>query len=213
MQEEEIVSRPGAFRPTRPGTPPIRMDKEVYRIFSLIFHRPDPAFARYLRSGFLTDIQFLGNDVVAGFADFINEHTKLDDEEFFELVSVEYTRLFVNAVPNVPCPPYESVYREGMLMGLCTQAVLNGYQEVGLKILDDFHELPDHLAVELEFLYYVSAKGDQAAHDSFLREHLSTWMPAFGQAVQEKGRLTFYKLAAAVLVQTVSGAARNLPKT
>ncbi len=179
------------------------MNTEFYRTFSLIFHRPDRDFTQYLRSGFLTDIQCLGDEAIAGFSRFLDEHQGQDDDEFFNTLAVEYTRLFINGMPRATCLPYESVYREGTVMGASTLAVKARYSQAGLQVLDGFGDLPDHVAVELEFLYYLLDKGDGEAHDSFLRDHLSQWVPAFSEAIDQNGQLFFYRHAARVLAQTV----------
>lgn len=184
--------------------------KEFYRLFSLLFHRPDREIVRYLRSGFVEDIQFLGVEAVAGFSRFVDAHREKDDEAFYYLLAVEYTRLFVNAVPRVPCPPYESVYREGATMGESTIAVLSRYQEGGLEVQRNFHDLPDHVAVELEFLHYLLTKGDTQAHDRFVREHSSRWVSAFSSAVADNDRIGFYRHAAAILDRMIMELAADL---
>lgn len=178
--------------------------KEFYRVFSLLFHRPDREFAKYLWSGFIEDIGFLGDDVVAGFARFLDTQSEKGDDSFYYALAVEYTRLFVNAVPRVPCPPYESVYRENTTMGESTLAVLARYREAGLEVLGSFQDLPDHVAVELEFLHFLLAKGDIEAHNAFLREHLSTWVSAFSRAIVDNSRIDFYRHAAVTLERTIT---------
>lgn len=186
------------------------MNKEFYRVFSLIFYRPDRDFLRYLKSNFLADVcQYLGDDATAGFSRFLDEHQGEDENEFFNTLAVEYTRLFVNGLPKVPCPPYESVYREGTVMGESTLAVKARYSEAGLQVVDNFADLPDHVAVELEFLCYLQSKGDKEKHDSFVRDHLSQWVPAFSEAINRDGELLFYKHAARVLAQTITGMAQR----
>lgn len=179
------------------------MTKELYKILSLIFHRPDREFARYLRNGFLNDMAFLNSDEVKGFSGFLKEHNEKDDEQFYNLLAVEYTRLFITGIPELPCPPYESLYREKEVMGNSTLEVLESYSGAGLKVLENFHDLPDHVAVELEFLYYLMDKGNTEAHDSFIKKHVSKWVPEFCEQVEKNDRIGFYKHAAEILKQFV----------
>ena len=89
--------------------------------------------------------------------------------------------------------PYGSVWlrrRQQALMQDSTMAVLELYDEGGFEIDEDFRELPDHVAAELEFLYLLifreneaQRKGDldalAAASDlrrRFLAEHLGAWI-------------------------------------
>ena len=56
----------------------------------------------------------------------------------------EYVRLFVKAMPEVPCAPYGSVYLEGTVMGESTVKVAHIYRQYGMEP----EELADHIAVE-----------------------------------------------------------------
>ncbi len=73
-----------------------------------------------------------------------------------EELQVEYTRLFIGPF-GVAVPPYGSYYLEktGEVMGETTREVMQLYRKAGLAIDKEFTELPDHIAVELEFAYYL----------------------------------------------------------
>lgn len=180
------------------------MNKEFYKIFSFIFHRPDREFARYLRDGFIKDIEFLICDAVTGFSRFLEETKEKSDEEFYSLLAVEYTRLFINATPKVPCPPYESMYRENVIMGGSTLDVIDSFSRAGLKVAGNFSDLPDHVAVELEFLYYLMDCGYTQEYASFMKEHFSTWVPKFCEEVEKNDRIGFYRHAARILRESIT---------
>ena len=175
------------------------MEKEFYKILSLIFHKPDREFTSYLRDGFIEDVKFLDKADISVFSTFLKENREKDDEKFHEMIAVEYTRLFTSAIPQVPCPPYESMYREDIIMGHSTLSVLDFYNKAGLNIIEEFHDLPDHVAVELEFLYYLTENGFSAQHDSFMKEHFSKWVPGFCEDVKKNDRIGFYGNAAGIL--------------
>jgi len=175
------------------------MTKEFYHVFSLIFHRPEREFASYLRDGFIDDVKFLDKAAISAFSTFLKENREKDDEKFYEMLAVEYTRLFATAIPQVPCPPYESMYREDVIMGDSTLSVLGSYNKAGLNVIEKFHDLPDHVAVEIEFLYYLKENGLIAEHDSFMKEHLSKWVPEFCEDVKKNDRIGFYGPAANIL--------------
>jgi TorA maturation chaperone TorD/ferredoxin len=89
---------------------------------------------------------------------------------------------------RLPLAVYESMYRNGRLLGPATFAVKAEYQKAGLDV--DGPELPDHIAVELEFLSYLanqeSKKGEAAKRWSktrqmFIKNHAAQWMPSVGQ--------------------------------
>jgi TorA maturation chaperone TorD len=103
-----------------------------------------------------------------------------------------YVNLFINALPEVPCPPYGSFYLEGTLMGPSTVHVKNLYHEYGFQT----EEMPDHIAVELEFLAMLStiAVHDPVQQDyDFLLNHLRQWTPEFFKRVEISDDKGFYK--------------------
>jgi len=126
-----------------------------------------------------------------------------DDE-----LEVEYNRLFVG--PGAPrVYPYESLYRDSMslVMGPCAGEVLQAYRRNGLAINTAFRDLPDHVAVELEFMARLcceearaglAGRGDLALRlkqdqRSFLDAHLATWLPAMCERVLRETTSTMYR--------------------
>ena len=96
--------------------------------------------------------------------------------------------------------PYGSAWLGGQqaLMQDSTVAVQQLYEEGGFEISEDFRELPDHVAAELEFLYLLifreteaqrngdleSTNAMTALRQRFLAEHLGAWIEPFTQAVK-----------------------------
>ena len=108
----------------------------------------------------------------------------------------EYIRLFVNSMPEVPCPPYGSVYLEGTVMGESTLKVAAIYRHYGLAP----QEVADHLAVEAEFLAWLHGRIDTTGEDrerfEFLLGHLRHWTAEFFASVERHDRLGCYRQAA-----------------
>ncbi|MGQ9593634.1 MAG: TorD/DmsD family molecular chaperone [Anaerolineae bacterium] len=142
-------------------------------------------------------------------------------EEALLALQVEYTYLFINAVPHVPAPPYASAYTgQGLLMGEPAEAALVAYRQAGLTLAADYRDLPDHVAAELEFLAWLGEQalaaqeaGDEvlartrlAQGQAFLEQQVQPWLPRFCQRVEEAARLPFYRelarLASALLAAT-----------
>lgn len=110
---------------------------------------------------------------------------------------VLYTR-FIDG-PGAPAPPYGSVYLEGRLMGETTLSALDAYRRAGLAPAEDLGDLPDHAAVEAEFLCELlcremeawergeaaAAAGWLAAETAFLKDHLGRWFPAFAARLED----------------------------
>ena len=108
----------------------------------------------------------------------------------------EYVRLFINALPEVPCAPYGSVYLEGSLMGETTVTVHEIYRKYGMETT----ELPDHIAVECEFLAWlhdVAASDEIARKDyGYLLGHLREWTGLFFDRVEQHDQLGCYRRSA-----------------
>jgi TorA maturation chaperone TorD len=120
----------------------------------------------------------------------------------------EYTRLFVGPGEQ-PCPPYESVYRSGdaeesasQVLGESTRSVVDWYRRYDLVQDSTWRDLPDHVAVELEFAGHL-AENDPDALPAFLDEHPRQWLPAFLAAVEEHAQLPFYRTLAVTTKQLV----------
>ncbi|KAA9397976.1 cytoplasmic chaperone TorD family protein [Haloarcula sp. CBA1130] len=122
----------------------------------------------------------------------------------------EYTRLFIGPA-GPPCPPYESVHRDGddpdelgPVNGPATMAVVRWYSEFGVQPAADHPDLPDHIATELEFAAYLAEAGLNEQLDQFLSEHLAAWADAFLRQVEAETREAFYASLAATTREVLS---------
>jgi TorA maturation chaperone TorD len=130
-----------------------------------------------------------------------------NDEELL----VEYARLFVG--PNeLLAPPYGSVYLEEgkKVMGESTARAMEFYKAEGLSMDEQFHNLPDHITAEMEFMYYLAyhevealEKDDRekAVHflnrqEAFLRMFLAGWVVPFCEKIKEGTENGFYQALA-----------------
>ncbi len=125
---------------------------------------------------------------------------------------VEYTRLFLGPV-DAPARPYGSLWLgpEKLLMQESTMAVQRLYEEGGFALSEDFMELPDHIAAELEFLYallFHESRGESperiAIKRRLLDEHLGRWIGPFADALKSAAREAFYRELADVTARFVS---------
>lgn len=121
---------------------------------------------------------------------------------------IDYTRLFLGPVDAL-AQPYGSVWlgKEKTLMQDSTMAVLAMYEEGGFDLAEDFRELPDHVAAELEFLYLLLFREDQALRSGdvaareaiaplkkrFLEGHLGRWIGPFADAAKTGAQCAFYR--------------------
>lgn len=126
---------------------------------------------------------------------------------------VDYTRLFLGPERAV-AQPYGSVWQEGAqsLMQDSTLAVVSLYAQNAFALDEDVADLPDHVAVELEFLYAqlfreAAARRDgdvnemslaRQARKALLDAHLGGWMPPFTAAIEAGAQTEFYRVLARV---------------
>lgn len=123
-------------------------------------------------------------------------------------IAVDFARLFVGPY-QLLAPPYGSIYVDAgrKIMGDSTLDVKARYRETGLDVAEDFNDPPDHIAAELEFIYFLILKEMEASNGSdpgkaldwgrkrrdFLRIHLGAWTPEFTDLVEEKAETRFYR--------------------
>lgn len=123
------------------------------------------------------------------------------EHQRFDLLELqkEHSYLFIGPF-SLPAPPYESYYRHGRVMqGESSHRVEVFYRETGMEIAAHFKDAPDHLVLETEFMAGLcvleteaEAAGDLARAEDmrsrqrvFLAAHLTQWVGAFRQAVEE----------------------------
>jgi TorA maturation chaperone TorD len=197
---------------------------DVARLLAACYYEPGPEFAeervfdalREAAAGIDPVLATAAGRLGAAFA-----------AEPLEALLVDYTRLFLGAV-ETRAKPYGSVWldNDAPLMGDSTMAVLQHYEDGGFEVDDGFRDLPDHVAVELEFLYVLlfrlaeaSARGDEATlrgadtmRRRFLAEHLGAWVGPFASAVRDGAESTFYRELACLTERFVAmETARGLP--
>ena len=121
-------------------------------------------------------------------------------------LSVAYTRLFLGP-PGVLAPPYASFYldKNGGVMGPSSVEIMKVYGSAGLRLEDGFNELPDHIAVVLEFLYFLifretTAGGGDCGESTkpgnirrrFLENFVYPWVPRFCGKITTADEHPFY---------------------
>lgn len=92
---------------------------------------------------------------------------------------VEYSRLFL--MPPVAVPLNAGLYLEGSIGGTAAQMMRSCYETAGVVPSESFHDLPDHVAMQLEFVARLmerSARGDadgMAMAQEFCGEFIHAW--------------------------------------
>lgn len=127
---------------------------------------------------------------------------------------VDFAKLFVGPY-RLSAPPYGSVYLEGgrKIMGHSTVHAVKLYREAGLVQGGGFRDAPDHVAVELEFMYYLIFKEIEAIQAGdrevavkfndrqygFLEKHLGSWVFPFTDLIESRAETEFYRNLASIL--------------
>jgi len=152
-----------------------------------------------------------------------NLNLKTDIELIFESVEnkditytdvlVDYSKLFIGPAALL-APPYESYYMDnGRVMGDSTMKVIEMYNESGLELSPDFKDLPDHIAVELNFMVFLCQKTLEAIEKGktddinmfldkqkeFYNYHIINWVGILTGKIKENARTSFYSGIASAL--------------
>ena len=80
------------------------------------------------------------------------------------------------------------------------------YRQLGLHVQADSHELPDHVAVELEALAAgLGFGGSSEAARRLLEDHLAVWLPGFCEQVAGSASHDFYRALASATPEWIAG--------
>ena len=176
-----------------------------YRLFSAAFCLPGESFfAEEDVHDFATLLSGLDSEAAGSVSAMAGAlaQTARDD------LVIEYSRLFVGPF-TLAAPPYGSVYLDDgrRLMGDSTIDAVRHYREVGIDMDPVHHDVPDHIAVELEFMSYLlhleqvaAEQGDESAvadsqerQQTFLEKHLCAWVPTFAERIEPEAQCEFYR--------------------
>jgi TorA maturation chaperone TorD len=116
-------------------------------------------------------------------------------KDALEAFEVEHTRLFFG--PPFPAVlPYEHAYREGCDAASLCNDIETSYRKAGFDVRGDFHDLPDHICVELEFAATLLDKGLESKIVAFRSEHLQDFLVAFAKKLQAETSSVFMEVIA-----------------
>lgn len=182
---------------------------DVFRLLSACFYEPDKQ---------LFDEEDFFAQLYTGLRRCLPHKASLAQELAAAMASnsqqdllIEYARLFVGP-QELLAHPYGSVYLDGpkILMGNSTMNVIERYREADFQIATDLHEMPDHIAVELEFLYLLcyneaQAESEQRHQDAyewrdmgenFLNQHLGRWTTFFCDKIRAGTDMAYFRVLA-----------------
>jgi TorA-specific chaperone len=126
-------------------------------------------------------------------------------ESLFQYLETAYVRLFISHRDGIAAPLYESCYvgvepgATGSLMGEPALRMKKRLQSNGLSIGEDISEPPDHIAIELEYLYYLLQKGWAEGRPTLFNDAVSfaahtmlPWISEFRERLAGESECRFY---------------------
>lgn len=182
--------------------------EDAYRLLAACFYPPTPEL---LEETCCASLATLLEEEAADAAQYAADAAVAAGNSSVAALAIEHARLFIGPFQLV-APPYGSVYLDDAktVMGDSTARVAAFYHNCGLQLADDFHELPDHFAVELEFMSFLAFKQREAEvsgnldevariaalQQEFLGTYLMPWLEPFTSAIITDAEAPFYQAIA-----------------
>lgn len=118
----------------------------------------------------------------------------------------EFTRLFIGP-DRLPAPPWESAYlaEDRLILQEPVLQVRAAYSRYQFTAKNSWQKIDDHLGLELDFMYQLAGLCREQRQDptqfsavlqdsqSFLTEHLLSWVPELCRDIDASDRTGFYR--------------------
>lgn len=191
----------------------------IYHALAEVLAGPTPGIQNLVLEAATAGAQLLGSAACQNVALTLAELPAAS----LEALHSRYMRL-IHSPDRRPVALYESLHRQGCLMGQLTREVELRYQISGLAPVDG--ELPDHASVELAYLGHLAEAEAEARLDAnrqlvarlkseyhyFLRTHVGAWLPEVGGTLAAASD-AFYAavghLLSGFLAEELAGRKRN----
>jgi TorA maturation chaperone TorD len=186
---------------------------DCYKLLSACFYLPRKKL--YLEEDLFQNLTMLLKTACPEAALFSIEMEKAIHNYSDESLAIEYAKLFVGPY-ELKAPPYGSIYLDQgrRVMGDSTLEVGKMFEGAGLSMDEHFKDLPDHISVELEFMYYLIHREVEAleksemeralsfkeTQETFLNRFLRPWVPPFCKKIKENTENEFYNALADCLL-------------
>ena len=124
-----------------------------------------------------------------------------------------YVRLFISAKGGIVAPLYESCYEfEGApLMGRAATEMKERFEAKGMSVAYNVQEPPDHISIELEYLYFLLDKGWRDKYDAliveaaeFSSDTLLPWVSELSEKLAFEEECRYYPLMATIVVEILT---------
>ncbi len=171
------------------------MRELVYKSFAKLFTYPDKELINLISSGVIIELFKVLDIPESNFLSIERWIKSFDKEEnLLEELQVEYTRLFINTFPTLPAPLYKSYYEDNELLGHSIGKLIDTYEKYGFEVSKDQYELPDNLALLLEFVFRLNEiNSTEKEQSNFIEEFILSWTKQLEQKIIENAEIEFYK--------------------
>lgn len=131
-----------------------------------------------------------------------------DPELLFYRLNEDYVRLFISHKDGIIAPIYESCYEyeNAPLMGPSAVRMKNLFISKGLTLSDDMNEPPDHLCIEMEYLYFIMKEAGRGKESfelkevrNFVSDIMLPWIEKFYNKLVSEVPDSFYTVSAFLL--------------
>jgi len=180
------------------------MSAELYLSFAAVFHRPNQDVSDHLEE--LID---LWSEVIPDIEGLVQKlrifcHQFPQGEQRLNTLWEHYIPLFETGA--VEASPYASVYlgKEGLVLGKEALNVQQFYTNCGYVMGAKSRELPDHLAVELEFCAMLARNGQDESLIKFQIKHLLPFLKIILPRIQKTHRPVYSEVATILEVRKLN---------
>jgi TorA-specific chaperone len=164
--------------------------------------QPFTAVAAMMQTGTDSDL--------AGLRDYLGAFS--DPEALCTDLEEGYVRLFVNDRGGITAPLYASCYEDDKTpqpMGAAAVRMQQLMTDLKIHLSDDVREPPDHLAIQLEVLYYLMTQAGKPIQSGgitaaeFAAEQMLPWVRSFHHRLANETRFPFFPLMTKVLLSVL----------
>lgn len=133
------------------------------------------------------------------------------DEKRLTAISKDWTYLFRGVDRQGILPPYESLYRTGKLQEKPAREVHRLFYKMGVRVPDEWHQPPDYIGVELDYMRLLCSKEAEAdspfemveAERLFIDKHLGLWATTFCEKMLEQAQEDYFRGIARVTASLI----------
>jgi putative dimethyl sulfoxide reductase chaperone len=178
---------------------------DLCRFLAACYYEPDPEFAEERLFDSMLEVAGRIDPELAELARKLGEDFAAQD---LQSLLIDYTKLFLGPMQPL-VSPLASVWLSGEATSTqdSTMVALDLYDQAGFELDEEFREVPDHVAVELEFLCLLTFRQSEAHRADladivrdweqlerfFLAKHLGAWIGPFAAAVKAGAETAFYR--------------------